>query len=325
MTVAGVVIDYKAGRSRPQEDDMLHATREFLYFEIGADNKPTLHVKPGEPFQVETQINRGPWLDGHPDRDTIERTLRGPNPTSGCVYVEGARPGQILVVNIGDFDLDAVGFTSYWGNTGAMPGWLGPSGVGPQQKVVKIEDGYVAWSGQLKLPVSPMLGVVGVAMEHARWPNTWAGTWGGNMDIQEVTTGASVYLPISVPGALLHIGDMHAIQGDGEICGAGGVEAGGKVKISCTLVSRPSQMTWPRITNETHIITTAQGRPAEDAFRLALVEMILWLEEDYGLSRGEAYLLLGQVLEARCTQFVNPTFTYICKVNRRYLPRSPGN
>ena len=78
-------------------------------------------------------------------------------------------------------------------------------------------------------------------------------------------------------------------------------------------------MTWPRITNETHIITAAQGKPAEDAFRLALVEMILWLEEDYNMSRGDAYLLLGQVLEARCTQFVNPTFTYVCKVNRKYL------
>jgi acetamidase/formamidase len=226
------------------------------------------------------------------------------------------------VVNIGAFDLDPIGFTRYWGNTGAMPGWLGPSGVGQQQKVVDIKNGNVIWSNELSLPASPMLGVVGVAMEHARWPNTWAGVWGGNMDIQEVTTGASVILPVSVPGALLHIGDMHAIQGDGEICGAGGIEAGGRVKISCDLAPKPKQMTWPRITNETHIITAAQGRPAEDAFRLSLSEMILWLEEDYGLSRGEAYLLLGQVLEARCTQFVNPTFTYVCKVDRRYLSQT---
>ncbi len=158
-------------------------------------------------------------------------------------------------------------------------------------------------------------------MENSRWPTPWAGVWGGNMDIQEVTTGASVYLPVFVPGALLHIGDMHAIQGDGEICGIGGIEAGGRVKVWCELVNQPPHMTWPRIINETHIITTAQGKPAEDAFRLALVEMILWLEEEYGMSRGEAYLLLGQVLEARCTQFVNPTYTYICKINRKYLPK----
>ncbi len=203
-----------------------------------------------------------------------------------------------------------------------MPGWLGPSGVGEQKRVVQIRDRTIVWSEFLRLPVAPMLGVVGVAPERTRWANTWAGQWGGNMDIQEVTTGAAVHLPVYVPGALLHVGDMHAIQGDGEICGAGGVEAEGRVMLRCELSSRPAHMIWPRITNETHIISTAQARPAEDAFRLALVEMVLWLEEDYGMSRGDAYLLLGQVLEARCTQFVNPTFTYVCKLNRKYLPRN---
>jgi len=62
------------------------------------------------------------------------------------------------------------------------------------------------------------------------------------------------------------------------------------------------------------------ARPAEDAFRAALEELILWLEDEYGLPRGEAYLLLGQVLEARCTQFVNPTFSYVAKINRKFLP-----
>ena len=165
-----------------------------------------------------------------------------------------------------------------------------------------------------------MLGVVGVAQANTRWTHAWAGQGGGNVDIQEVTTGASVHLPISVPGALLHIGDMHARQGDGEICGAGGIEAGGRVRITCELAERPASMTLPRITNATHIMTTAMARPAEDAFRTALEEMVLWLEDEYGFTKGEAYLFLGQVLEARCTQFVNPTFSYVAKVDRKYLP-----
>ncbi len=301
---------------------MQSATKETLYFEIGPDNKPTLHVMPGEVFQAETQMNAGPWLDDHPDRESLRKKIQGANPSSGCIYVEGAQPGQLLTVHIGDIDLDSIGFTHYWGSTGAMPGWLGPSGVGEQKRVVQIRDRMIVWSESLRLPVAPMLGVVGVAPERTRWATTWAGQWGGNMDIQEVSTGASVHLPVYVPGALLHVGDMHAIQGDGEICGAGGIEAEGRVKLWCDLSPAPARMTWPRITNETHIISTAQGRPAEDAFRLALVEMVLWLEEDYGMSRGDAYLLLGQVLEARCTQFVNPTFTYVCKVNRKYLPKT---
>ncbi len=134
----------------------------------------------------------------------------------------------------------------------------------------------------------------------------------------------SVHLPVSVPGALLHIGDMHARQGDGEICGAGGIETGGLVTVRCELSDLPSSMTWPRITNETHIMTTAMARPAEDAFRTALEEMVLWLEEDYGFERGEAYLFLGQDLVARCTQFVNPTFSYVAKVNKKWLGGGAG-
>jgi acetamidase/formamidase len=128
-----------------------------------------------------------------------------------------------------------------------------------------------------------------------------------------------VYLPVEVPGALLHVGDMHAIQGDGEICGAGGIEASGRVRLRCELSARPASWRGPRIEDATHIATVAFARPAEDAFRQALEAMILWLEDAYGFPRGEAYLFLGQVLEARCTAFVNPTFSYIAKVAKRWL------
>ena len=272
---------------------MKRATKDVLYFETGPDNEPTLRVEPGEEFEVETQLNRGPWLDDHPDREALDRKLRAGNPSSGCIYVEGAEPGQMLVVHVGEIDVDPIGFTRFWGANGAMPGWLGGTGIGYQQKVVEIRERHILWSDSLRIPIAPMLGVVGVAQEHTRWTNAWAGEWGGNFDIQEVTTGASVYLPVSVPGALLHIGDMHARQGDGEICGAGGIEAGGRVRIRCELQPRPKSMTWPRITDKTHIMTTAMARPAEDAFRTALSEMVLWLEEGYGFERGEAYLFLG--------------------------------
>ncbi len=299
---------------------MKRATKEVLYFETGPDNEPTLHVEPGEEFEVETQINRGPWLEGHPQEEELTAKIRAGNPSSGCIYVEGAEPGQMLTVHVGEFDVDPIGYTHFRGGNGAMPSWLGGTGVGNHHKVVEIEDGHILWSDDLKIPISPMLGVVGLAPAHTRWTNAWAAEHGGNFDIQEVTTGASVHLPVSVPGALLHIGDMHARQGDGEICGAGGIEAGGRVKITCELGSLPESMTWPRITNATHIMTTGIAKPAEDAFRIALSEMILWLEDEYAFSRGEAYLFLGQVLEARCTQFVNPTFSYVAKVDRKYLP-----
>ena len=299
--------------------------KDVLYFEIGPHNQPTLSVKPGEEFEVETQINRGPWMDNLPEREMWYKKLRGGNPSSGCFWVEGAEPGDVLSVHIGEFDLDPIGYTLYGGNTGAAPAFYGPSALGAHSKLVEIRDGFIIWSDSVKLPVAPMIGFIGVAPRYESIAHSWGSYYGGNFDVQEITTGATVQLVVNVPGALLHVGDMHARQGDGEICGAGGIEAGGRVRLRCELSKgKPKSMHWPRILNQTHIATAAMARPAEDAFRLALEAMVLWLEEEYGVSRGEAYLYLGQVLEARCTQFVNPTFTYIAKVNRQYLPAPAG-
>jgi acetamidase/formamidase len=226
----------------------------------------------------------------------------------------------MLSVEIGPIQLDPLGFTNYRGSNGAMPGWMGHSGIGPQHRIVEIRQGQIHWSDRLILTAQPMLGFVGVASEYETFANTWATRYGGNFDIQEITTGATVHLPVAVPGALLHIGDMHAIQGDGEICGAGGIEASGLVRVTPRLSPLPASMTWPRITNATHIGVATQARPAEDAFRIGLEEMVRWLVEDYSFGTGEAFLYLGQVLEARVTQYVNPTFTYLLKVARKHLP-----
>jgi acetamidase/formamidase len=302
---------------------MLRATTDILYFETGPANRPTLRVRPGEEFAVQTQLNRGPWLDTHPDGARLRALLRGGNPASGSIYVEGAEPGMVLTVEVGPIVLDPVGFTRFRGGNGALPAWLGGSGVGYQERVVAISDGRIDWGDGRSLPVAPMLGFVGTSPEHETWGNTWAGLHGGNLDVQELTTGAAITLPVNVPGALLHVGDMHARQGDGEICGSGGIEASGVVTLRCTLGPRPPGFSWPRIEDATHKMVAAQGRPAEDAFRAALEALILWLEAD-GMSRGDAYLWLGQVLEARCTQFVNPSFTYLTKVHRDYWPASRG-
>jgi acetamidase/formamidase len=320
------------------------ATKDVLYFETGADNPVTLTVEPGEEFEVETQLNRGPWLGDHPEADRLRQRLyngQSPrdtlfdagwslpwhipaglpsgNPSSGCIYVEGARPGDLLEVHIGEIDLDPLGYTAYSGNNSTLPGWFGPNGLGPGHRVVEIRDGLIHWSDELQLPVRPMIGCIGVAPARERYHNGWAGYWGGNFDAQEVTTGATLQLGVNVEGALLHVGDMHAIQGDGEICGAGGIEASGRVRLRVELADRPRSFHWPRLVDRTHIATLAMARPCEDAFRYALEALILWLAEDHGFSRIDAYLLLGQILEARCTAFVNPTFTYIAKVPRRYL------
>ena len=227
--------------------------KDVLYFETGPDNPPTLRVAPGEEFEVETQVNAGLWPDDDPRSKELRSRVRGGNPSSGAIHVEGAEPGGVLAVHVGAFDLDPLGYTAFSGSTGAMPGWLGGSGVGAHHKQVEIRDGLVIWSDRIELPVRPMLGFVATAPRRERWHNGWGAGHGGNFDVQEITTGATVYLPIEVPGALLHVGDMHAIQGDGEICGAGGIEASGRVRLSCDVLPRPASWRGPRIEDATHI------------------------------------------------------------------------
>ncbi|HYF51960.1 MAG TPA: acetamidase/formamidase family protein [Planctomycetota bacterium] len=301
---------------------MQKISNEVLYFECGADNPVTHRVKPGETFEVQTQINAGPWIDDLPDeaeRQAWRKKLRGGNPSSGCIYVEGAKAGDCLSVEIGQIELDPLGYTSFGGHNAATPGWLN---AGAHSKLVEIRDNIIQWSAALKLPARPMLGYVGVAPNRERFHNGWGGYWGGNMDAQEVTSGTTLHLKVHNDGALLHVGDMHAIQGDGEICGAGGIEASGRVRLTCRVISpAPESLCYPRIETATHIGVVGNARPAEDAFRIALGDLLEWLRESYKLPHGEGYLLLGQVLEARVSAFVNPTFSYVAKIAKQYLPK----
>jgi acetamidase/formamidase len=111
------------------------------------------------------------------------------------------------------------------------------------------------------------------------------------------------------------------VQGDAVCNGMGAFDIRGRVTLSVELALKPSALTWPRIETPEHLCTIACARPLDDALRIAFQEMVLWLEQDYGFSRADAYMLLGSIAEARCTQMVNPKFTYICKVRKELLPR----
>ena len=298
---------------------MKQADKSVLYFETGPTNPVTLSVAPGEEFEVETQINAGPWIDESADPAAERARLRGANPASGCIEIEGAAAGQVLAIHIDDIRLSTMGFTHFGGANGAMPSWFGATGVGEHWKIVAIEGGRIEWEPGLSLQARPMIGFVGVAPPFESFSNARVGYWGGNFDVQEITTGATVYLPVYVPGARLHVGDMHAIQGDGEICGAGGIETEGVVRLRCELYDAFPGMLGPWIEDDTHLICVGCARPAEDAFRLAVESLVVRLETVYGYTRGDAYLLLGQVLEARATQFVNPVVTYVAKVAKRFI------
>lgn len=291
--------------------------RDILYKEHGRFNKPSLSVEIGEEFLAETELCSGDWLHSIEDTYSPDKA-DGPNPTV-CVEIKGAMPGDMLAVKILDIEVDEIGYTGFEGSKNPLAHLIYRKEWGLTTKTVSIKDGFVLWSDKVKLPVKPMIGTLGVAPEFEVISNACAGKHGGNMDVNEVTIGNVIYLPVYVPGALLHIGDVHALQGDGEINNGGGIECRSKVRLSVNVVQKPENIECVRIENDDYIMTVACGRSVEESFYDAARELVNWMKEGYGFTVDEAYLLMGQVLEARATQFVNPTRTYICKILKKYL------
>lgn len=279
-------------------------------------------VEHGEVFEVETELNIG----GHLILDIDEKlkpedvTLPFVNPATGPVRVAGAKPGDRVILRIIEVGVHGLGYTALWPGIGIFPDWVRRKEFGVQNRTVRVEDGVVHWSDAIKLEARPMVGVIGVAPVEGGELTINCGTWGGNMDVQEVTNGNLVSFAVHHEGAYLYFGDVHALQGDAECNGMGAIEIRGHLKIQAFLAPAAKHQTWPRIETPTHICTVGCARPLDDALRLSFEEMIYWLEADYGFSASEAYMLLGQIAEARCTQMVNPHYSYICKVNKKHLP-----
>lgn len=293
-----------------------------LKYALAATDSFIAEVKPDEVFEVETELNIGGHLiTGIDDKLHLhDVTLPFVNPATGPILIRDAKPGDMLTVEVIDVGVHGLGYTALWPGIGIFPDWVRRTEFGIQNRNVRVEDGIVHWSDTLKLEAKPMIGVIGVAPVAGGVLTIDNGTHGGNLDIQEVTNGNKVMFPVFQGGAYLYCGDVHALQGDAECNGMGAIEIRGHLRLRVSLSPAPKRLNWPRIETPTHICTVGCARPLDDALRIAFEEMVYWLEESYGIPAPEAYMLLGQIAEARCTQMVNPKFTYVCKVAKRYLP-----
>ncbi|MCL4524485.1 MAG: acetamidase/formamidase family protein [Acidobacteria bacterium] len=173
---------------------------------------------------------------------------------------------------------------------------------------------------RLEVPLSPMLGRVAVAPAgEEAWGGLWPGNFGGNMDVSDVREGATVYLPIFHDGAYFYFGDGHALQGDGEICGSG-LETTMAVTFQFELI-KGKKIAWPRIENDEYIMTVGSVRPLSDALRIAAVEMVEWLEKEYGFDRWDAYQTVSQLAVMRVGNMVDPNYSVAVKIPKRLLPK----
>ena len=284
---------------------------------------PALRIKPGDRVVTKTIDAGGTDWNGR-------SVAAGPNPQTGPFYVEGAEPGDLLVVSI---DRIAVNRDDAFASSLLAPYAVDPAAIAtrvdrePRRVTWKIDRGRgIATLSEpgitpaLELPLNPMLGCVGVAPARKEAIATSTpGAFGGNMDYAGVVSGVKVRLPVNEPGALLFIGDGHARQGEGEVVGTG-LEISMDVEFTVDLVKKKAAA-WPRLESETHIMVAGSARPLLQALQHATTEMQRWLMADYGFSERAAQSYMGQALEYEVANVVDPNFTVVAKVRKALLPR----
>ena len=273
---------------------------------LGPHTPPIATVIPGEEVKVET------W-------DALTRVT---NPVTGPLEIEGAQPGDTLIVDIIDIELPEHGTTAIIPGFGALEGWLRL--LEPRTKTSEIRDGkihYMTDDGKIiEIEAAPFIGTIGVSPENEAITTLSPGRHGGNMDCPDVKPGNRLMLPVFRPGAIFSLGDVHAVQGDGEICGTA-VEIQAVVTLKFTL-KKGQKINWPRVESSEEIMTVCSARPLEDAARLAYRELVDWMASDYGWGREDAYMFLSLVAKARIAQIVDPLYTVVAKLKKSYLRRS---
>jgi amidase len=291
-----------------------------------AVREPVLRVKPGDIVETQTFSKPGDYYD--PQK-------AGPWPGEvGPFYVEGAAPGDTLVVRILKLTPNRDVAISHLRRSG-ISAVAGDSSTRilneplPERRFVwRLDrkrltgtlDLPASASKRIELPLSPMLGRVAVAPAgEEAFSGMWPGNFGGNLDASDVREGTTVYLPVFHEGAYFYFGDFHALQGDGEIIGSG-LESTADVTFQFEL-QKGRQIRWPRLEDATHIMVAGSVRPLSDALRIAYVELIEWLVADYGFDKIDAYQIASQAGTVRVANMVDPNYTVVAKFPKSALPK----
>lgn len=250
------------------------------------------------------------------------------NPQTGPIYVEGAEPGDTLAIRIEsieptrDFAVSAL--IPYFGGLTSTPFTRTLQEPLPEKVWVwnLSEDGRSLTNEDLGVEVDwdPFMGTLAVAPDLEAITALAPGPFGGNMDVPDVRPGNTVYLPVWNEGALVYTGDCHARQGQGELCGVA-LEITSKVTVVFDVI-KGQAIEWPRIESEDAIMVVGSARPMEDAARIANTELILWLEEEHGFDRWDAYQLLTQAGGLYVGNMVDTTYSLVASIDKKYLPSS---
>ncbi|HUW57579.1 MAG TPA: acetamidase/formamidase family protein [Planctomycetota bacterium] len=307
------------------------------YFTYGVAEAAVV-IRPGDRVVTTTRDAGGGDEKCRPIPESMKELHGGrafqANPLTGPIVVDGAKEDDTLVVHIRDIKLTRpTAYSSHSPGAGAFssgaPGLnCRPHTAQPARDWLwKLDRKNMTGTLALKnsklkkatIGLAPFIGSIGVAPRFARVEmSVTPGEYGGNMDNIETKKGTTLYLPVNVDGAYLYLGDVHAAQGDGEICGVA-LEVSAEVTLTIDVV-KGRHLLWPRMEDRTHIMTSCSMKPLMDAMTLAHVELIGWLVRDYGFDRDEAYQLVSQASTTRIGNVVDPAYTVVAKFPKKHLP-----
>jgi acetamidase/formamidase len=304
-----------------------HHFQPQTYWNSFGSHPPALHIRHGDTVITTT-------IDASGLDQAGQMVKPGSNPQTGPFYVEDAAPGDTLVVHL---DTLAPNRSTGWSRDVLAPHILNADSVrglpvsakvtwdiAPDARTARLAAGNPSNGlDQVVFPLRPMLGCLGVAPEDGQAiSSSTSGPYGGNMDYRGTLAGTTFYFPVFVPGALLFLGDGHALQGDGEIVGTG-IEISFNVRFTVGLL-KDHPVQWPRGENLDYLFTLGNARPLEQALQFATTEMLAWLQADYHLDMQAASLLLGMCVEYEVGNVFDPAYTMVCKLPKSILSEIGG-
>lgn len=275
-------------------------TNKVCYI-MSSKNKPVLFVNQNERFSFLAKDCYSNNLKSEKDFFTKEMWPTV-NPATGPVYVEGTKPGQILKVDI--IKIKTMDFAVMCVERGA--GALADKIKGVETKIIPIRNNKLLINKKVSIEISPMIGVIGTAPKGKGMPTGTPGEHGGNMDCKNITEGVTLYLPVNVKGALLSLGDIHAVMGDGEVCICG-AEVSGEVILKAKAIR--SKIPTPCVETADEMIFIGSAKSLDDCEKIVLDKAHKFLVSFLRLKLNEAARIMSLAGNLGVCQVVDPLKT----------------
>lgn len=295
---------------------MKRISGDKVIYEFTENLTPVETVKSGE--TVIFEANDCFYQQLRKDGATIEDiNMAHVNPATGPVEIEGAEVGDLLAVTIEQIDLDDFGTALCEPGHGV----LGSLEFNRAQRDIHIEGGYAIFSDEIKIPLNPMVGVIGVASKagNGSWQNAIPWKHGGNMDSTVVKEGSTIYFPVGQDGAMFALGDCHACMGDGEMSFAA-LEIKGDVTVSFELIKNKGRdVEWPFVVHDGKISFIVSGETSDEASFKAAEVAINHIAKALNISFEEAYIIGSLAVDLEVSQLVNPMKTYRSTISKEVL------